>query len=331
LTRRAALRRLATTAATTAAAAAAVGAAWCAAPARAELVLGKPSTSQLLRRMDHEHRSDEEVAAERAARDEARAARRARQLQLQADADRQRDGVYDAKASAATAGSDIEANLRANYYFPTARKRYLPRVKRALEDLPRVKDAVAAAQWTAVADFVKEGSSLTDCGLPMRLYASSLSGQGLSLAAKFVQDMTSQADRVENALKALVLAVKKKDQATALTSLTEMEQSVRHHCENKKRQSTPSSRTKPMHTPSITPPRDCSSVAPCVVPLSPPIYISLSNLPFIPIRIRFSCPHSCFSMQIARFRAAGKLEGPDFGIGEVPKDAKVGSGLGNNK
>jgi hypothetical protein len=35
--------------------------------------------------------------------------------------------------------------------------------------------------------------------------------------------------------------------------------------------------------------------------------------------------------QITKFRAAGKLEAPDFGVGEVTKDARVGSGLGNNK
>jgi hypothetical protein len=194
------------------------------------------------------------VAAERAARAEARRERLQRQRELAEAAEARRlDGGAPAED-----GVDIEANLRANYYYPTGRKRYLPRVKRACDELPAVTAAVREGRWPDVARCVEGGGSLDDLVLPMRLYASSLSGQGLSLAAKFVQRMGEDADAVQAELTSLRRAARKRDEAAALACLAGI------------------------------------------------------------------------GRAIASYRASGKLEADDFGVGEVPKDARVGSGLGNN-
>lgn len=86
-------------------------------PADAVLQYGKPSTSDLLRKIDRE-KSEDELTAERDARAAARADRLAKQRELSATADKRRREGGEEEAQA-----DIEANLRANYYYPTGRKR----------------------------------------------------------------------------------------------------------------------------------------------------------------------------------------------------------------
>jgi hypothetical protein len=230
-----------------------------AAPRRAAAApqYGKPSTADLLHRMDRD-RPAAEVAAERAARAEARRERLQRQRELAEAAEAGRREKGGATEGRGEDGVDIEANLRANYYYPTGRKRYLPRVKRACDELPAVTAAVREGRWPDVARCVEGGGSLDDLVLPMRLYASSLSGQGLSLAAKFVQRMGEDADAVQAELTSLRRAARKRDEAAALACLAGI------------------------------------------------------------------------GRAIASYRASGKLEADDFGVGEVPKDARVGSGLGNN-
>lgn len=170
--------------------------------------------------MDRE-RPEEEVAAEKAARAAARRERLERQKEMLAEAERRKaEGPTGGEGEAA----EIEANLRANYYYPTARKRYLPRVKRAFEDLGMAKNCVREGRWPDVEGYVV--GSLADLVLPMRLYASSLAGQGLSLAAKFVQEMAADSDKVEASFKKLQKAVKKRDQPAALACLSDIENAV---------------------------------------------------------------------------------------------------------
>ena len=60
----------------------------------------------------------------------------------------------------------IDPNLRANYYYPTARKRYLPRIKRASDEISRVPDAVAEGRWEEVSEFctkVRREATLWRC------------------------------------------------------------------------------------------------------------------------------------------------------------------------
>lgn len=132
--------------------------------------------------------------------------------------------------------------------------------------------------------FVNEGGSLDDLVLPMRLYASGLSGQGLSLAAGFLKVMAGDADKVEASVKVFRKALKKKDAATAIGAVDDIERAV------------------------------CCVSTFCTAVL----YSGRALTLFLLVA------------QIKNYRSAGKLEAADFGIGEVPKDAKVGSGLGNN-
>lgn len=217
---RAVTRRSALRVGLAAAASAAAAAALPAAPASAALQYGKPSTSDLLHKIDRE-RPEDEVAAEKASRAEARRARLERQREFAEEAERRR-----VEGAPARDDVEIEANLRANYYQPTGRKRYLPKIKRASDNLPRVRDAVVGARWLDVGAAVGADGFLDDLVLPMRLYASGLSGQGLSLAAKFVVNMGESADAVDGAVKKLKTAVKKKDEKTAIACLDNIQEAV---------------------------------------------------------------------------------------------------------
>lgn len=103
---------------------------------------------------------------------------------------------------------------------------YLPRVKRAFEDIERVRKAVREERWPDVGVFVNEGGSLDDLVLPMRLYASGLSGQGLSLAAGFLKNMADDADKVEASVKVFRKALKKKDAAAVNSAVDDIERAV---------------------------------------------------------------------------------------------------------
>lgn len=212
---------------------------------------GKPSKEKLLGSL-REEKTPEEIEEERARVAEEKRVRLEKQRELQAAAERKRAGI----GQPTEAEVEIESNLRGQYYFPTARKRYLPRVKLAWDALPDAEQAVRNNEWSEVAEIEKE--ELRDALLPMRLYTSSLGGGGLSISAKFLEKMNSQADAYEGALKKLTKAVKKKEPSAALETLSVMKTAI------------------------------------------------------------------------SQFRQAGKLEADDFGIGEIPKDSRVGSGFGNN-
>ncbi|KAI0560232.1 Twin-arginine translocation pathway signal sequence [Gracilaria domingensis] len=222
-------------------------------PAQPALALkpGKPSKEKLLQGI-REEKSQEEIEEEKARMAEEKKQRLAKQRELQAAAERKKAGLEDSGENEA----EIESNLRGQYYFPTARKRYLPRVKLAWEMLPVTEKAATENQWPVVSDF--SAGELTDAVLPMKLYASSLAGGGLSINAKFIEGMNRQTDVYERAVKQLTKAAKRKDTTVALGTITDM--------------------------------RDA----------------------------------------IARYRQLGHLEAPDFGIGEIPTDTRVGSGFANN-
>lgn len=77
------------------------------------------------------------------------------------------------KRMVARSEGSIDPNLRANYYYPTARKRYLPRIKKASDQISLIPDKIAAGDWEAVAGFSTKVAD--DAVLPMKLYTSSLS------------------------------------------------------------------------------------------------------------------------------------------------------------
>lgn len=68
--------------------------------------------------------------------------------------------------------SNMEPNLRSNYYYPTNKVRYLPRIKKCNDSLPLVAASIGSEDWDAVKDFATVVAD--DTILPMKLYVSSL-------------------------------------------------------------------------------------------------------------------------------------------------------------
>ena len=116
--------------------------------------------------------------------------------------------------------STIEPNLRSNYYYPTNKKRYLPRIKRCNDAIPEIADAIGNLDWEAVSDF--NNKIADDTILPMKLYTSSLTGGGTNVKVSFTKDMMKAADDFESSQKALSKAIKKKDQSASSKALEDM-------------------------------------------------------------------------------------------------------------
>lgn len=212
---------------------------------------GKPSKEKLLNSLRDE-RTPEEIEADKERVAEERKQRLERQRELQAAADRRKAGIEEDDSKS----TEIESNLRGQYYYPTARKRYLPRVKVAWESIPSAEEAVRNGEWNVLNEMVS--GSLGDAVLPMKLYASSLGGGGLNVSAKFIAQMTAQVDVYDGAIKKLGKTPKKKETSKALDNLASMKEAIQ------------------------------------------------------------------------KYRQAGRLEAEDFGIGEIPTAARMGSGFGNN-
>jgi len=51
--------------------------------------------------------------------------------------------------------SNMEPNLRSNYYYPTNKVRYLPRIKKCSDAIPGVAVAIGSEDWEAIGDFAK--------------------------------------------------------------------------------------------------------------------------------------------------------------------------------
>lgn len=180
---------------------------------------GKPSKGKLLNSI-HEDKTPEEIEAEKERIAEERRIRLEKQRELQAAADRRKAGLEQDELKDAEMGT----NLRGQYYYPTARKRYLPRVKLAFDSIADAEKATRDKKWTVVDDYA--ANTLMDAVLPMKLYASSLGGGGLSINAKFIAEMAKNAEVYEGALSRLSKAAKKKDATSALASLTDLRSAI---------------------------------------------------------------------------------------------------------
>jgi hypothetical protein len=114
----------------------------------------------------------------------------------------------------------IEPNLRSNYYYPTNKKRYLPRIKKCSDAIPEAAAAIGNADWAAVSDFCNKIAD--DTVLPMRLYTSSLSGGGTNVKVSFATDMNKCADDFAKSQTKLVAALKRQDQTASSAALEGM-------------------------------------------------------------------------------------------------------------
>lgn len=116
--------------------------------------------------------------------------------------------------------SDFEPNLRSNYYYPTNKKRYLPRIKKCNDAIPEAANSIGIEDWDAVSDFALKVAD--DTILPMKLYTSSLLGGGTNVKVSFTGEMLANAEKFEKSQKLLVKALKKKDQPSASAALEDM-------------------------------------------------------------------------------------------------------------
>ena len=116
--------------------------------------------------------------------------------------------------------SDYEPNLRSNYYYPTNKKRYLPRIKKCNDAIPLAAEAIGTEDWESADEFVNKIAD--DTILPLKLYTSSLGGGGTNVKVSFTKDMFNAADGFEKAQKALAKAVKKKDQTASSRALEDL-------------------------------------------------------------------------------------------------------------
>jgi len=116
--------------------------------------------------------------------------------------------------------SVIEPNLRSNYYYPTNKKRYLPRIKRCSDAIPEAAAAIGTEDWDTVETFALKIAD--DTVLPMRLYTSSLTGGGTNVKVSYTKDMNKCADDFEKNQKKLVAALKKKDREASSAALEGM-------------------------------------------------------------------------------------------------------------
>ena len=134
----------------------------------------------------------------------------------------QKEAVVDATArkSQPKAQSAIEPNLRSNYYYPTNKKRYLPRIKKCSDAIPEVAQQIGAGDWDSVQEFASKVAD--DTVLPMKLYTSSLTGSGTNVKVSYAKDMFKAADDFEKNQKLLVKAVTKKDQDSSSSALENM-------------------------------------------------------------------------------------------------------------
>lgn len=131
--------------------------------------------------------------------------------------------AVDAAKKQAAAGKEesvIEPNLRSNYYYPTNKKRYLPRIKKCNDAIPLVAQSIGEENWESVDEFNTKIAD--DTILPMKLYTSSLTGGGTNVKVSFTKDMMNSANDFEKSQKALAKAIKKKDQNASSKALEDM-------------------------------------------------------------------------------------------------------------
>lgn len=116
--------------------------------------------------------------------------------------------------------SVIEPNLRSNYYYPTNKKRYLPRIKKCNDAIPGVAQSIGSADWESVTLFAEKVAD--DTILPLKLYTSSLSGGGTNVKVSFTKTMSKDADLFEKNQKLLLKAISKRDPEKASAALEGM-------------------------------------------------------------------------------------------------------------
>jgi len=113
--------------------------------------------------------------------------------------------------------SDIEPNLRSNYYYPTNKLRYLPRIQKCSQAIPKAFDSLKRQDWNSLEEFATGVAD--DIVLPLTLYTSSLTGGGTNVKVSYVKDMNKSAAKYKHFQKMLVDSVKKHDVETTTVAM----------------------------------------------------------------------------------------------------------------
>ena len=103
---------------------------------------------------------------------------------IEAEAKRKKEAAIVASKKAEV---DYEPNLRSNYYYPTNKKRYLPRIKKCNDAIPDAAAMIGNEDWEGAEQFAVKIAD--DTILPMKLYTSSLLGGGTNVKVSFAKDM----------------------------------------------------------------------------------------------------------------------------------------------
>jgi hypothetical protein len=131
-----------------------------------------------------------------------------------------KEAVRTAVVAQSKGESNFEPNLRSNYYYPTNKKRYLPRIKKCNDAIPGAATQIGEENWEAASNFANNIAE--DTILPMKLYTSSLLGGGTNVKVSFAKDMQSSAKEFEKAQKALAKAISKQDQKKSSAALEDL-------------------------------------------------------------------------------------------------------------
>jgi hypothetical protein len=107
------------------------------------------------------------------------------------------------------AESNIEPNLRSNYYYPTNKVRYLPRIKKCADAIPNAASAIGNGDWEYLEEFCNKIAD--DTVLPMKLYTSSLLGGGTNVKVAYAKDMNQSTDDFAKYEKKLLTSVLRRD------------------------------------------------------------------------------------------------------------------------
>jgi len=135
-------------------------------------------------------------------------------------AEKEKAAVEVVSLNASKGAVGIDPTLKGSYYYPTAKKRYLPRIKKVSDAIIAVPDSISLADWEAVGVFADKVAD--DAVLPLKLYVSSLDGQGLNMANSYAKVMKKDADVFEVKVKDLQKAVKKQDSEKAIVAVQGM-------------------------------------------------------------------------------------------------------------
>jgi hypothetical protein len=116
--------------------------------------------------------------------------------------------------------------VHAAYYFPTARKRYFPRIQKVSNRLKEL-DPGAFGEHSWSDDVQSLYETAENAILPMKLYISSLDGQGLRMTqSEYVKTMRNDVDNYEAGVQKLQKALKLQDRSMAQIAVNQISESL---------------------------------------------------------------------------------------------------------